>query len=201
MQSATTALWAAASIPKRAQDVLNFWFPPGATSQQEFALWYGGGAELDNKILREFGSDVEAAAAGSLDQWKSGGQWSCLALVILLDQFTLNIYRDQPKSFQLNALAEPVANYALEQKYDVAVPPKHRQFFYLPFMHSESLDSQNRSVKLYEALQKDGVDALGFAILHRDIVAKHGRFPGRNKVLGRTSNAAELQYLAEGGEF
>lgn len=122
-----------------------------------------------------------------------------LALVIALDQFPLNLFRGQAESFATEAAARAVADRAIARGFDQAMSPVQRQFLYLPFMHSETLDDQERSVRLY---QQPGLeDSLRFARHHRDLIARFDRFPHRNAILGRTSTAEESTYLASPEAF
>ncbi|WP_410216678.1 DUF924 family protein [Paracoccus sp. (in: a-proteobacteria)] len=172
---------------KTAQQVLDFWF-----SDEMRPYWFAKSDDIDTCIRDDFGDTYEAAHAGQLEDWSIGAD-SALALVIALDQFPRNIFRGSGRSFESNELALHHARTALDEGYDQEQTPERRQFFYLPFMHSEDLADQNRSVTLYEVLGNE--HSLHFAREHRDIVARFGRFPHRNSVLGRDSTAEEASFL------
>jgi uncharacterized protein (DUF924 family) len=188
----------------RPSDVLDFWFNVAPEEQME--LWFGGAPETDQKIRGRFERAVEAAADGKLQDWENEVQ-SCLALVILLDQFTLNIYRDKARSFEWNARALPVALRALERGFDQQVEPILRVFFYLPLEHAEDLALQKRAVELYRALAEAVPpgereifnEFVRYAILHLEVIERFGRFPDRNPILGRKHTPAEAAYMDGGG--
>ncbi|CAM3445945.1 DUF924 domain-containing protein [Paracoccus nototheniae] len=174
-------------MPKTPEEVLDFWF-----SDQMTPLWFAKSDDIDKDITARFSDTYEAAHAGQLDLWMDAPD-SALALVIVLDQFPRNIYRGGPRSFESNDLALRHALTALDKGYDTAQPADRRQFLYLPFMHSEDLADQDRSVALYEALGNGS--SLHFAREHRDIVARFGRFPHRNAILGRDDTPEEAAFL------
>ncbi|MGZ3708310.1 MAG: DUF924 family protein [Bdellovibrionota bacterium] len=179
------------------QTVLDYWFGKNGGTE----LWFGGTPEIDEHIRKTFEKDVTSAASGKLTDWESAPE-SCLALIILLDQFSLNLYREQPRSYDQSAMAIPIALRAIERGFDKKVPPLQRAFFYMPLMHAEDLPNQERSVELFSKMAaEDAEEALEgfrhFAVLHRDVVARYGRFPGRNEVYGRSSTPEELKYLAD----
>ena len=183
---------------RRSDAVLNYWFGEDRENPTEnFQLWYGGAPETDAYICTNFQLDIDAAEAGQLSDWIND-KYSALALVILLDQFALNAYRDQAKGFEVSALAIPAAYAAVEKGYDKALPKPMASFLFMPLMHSEKLPDQEKCVELFQALNGEPSE---FAIEHRDIVKKYGRFPGRNAAHGRTNTAAEEEYLKNGGVF
>ncbi len=174
-------------MTKTAQDVLDFWF-----SEEMRPHWFSKSDQIDKDIAARFSETYEAAHAGRLDEWMEEAD-SALALVIVLDQFPRNIHRGGPRSFESNDLALRHARTALDRGYDRDQDPERRQFLYLPFMHSEDLADQERSVRLYEDLGND--NSLHFAREHRDIVARFGRFPHRNAILDRDSTPEEAEFL------
>lgn len=169
--------------------VLHFWLeevPP----EKRFAR----DAALDIECERRFRHlRDEVAATGAAGWWDDPR--SLLAAVILLDQFSRNIYRGHAEAFAADPIARALAEKAIEQGWDRAMDPAERQFLYMPFQHSEDAVDQERSVALFEALGEE--QALRFARLHRDVIARFGRFPGRNAALGRTDTPEEKAYLAE----
>jgi len=174
-------------------EVIAFWF--AETIQP---LWFAVTPDFDEALRARFLTTYRAAAAGQLTDWEATPE-GALALVIALDQFPLNLFRGQAESFATEAAARAVADRAIARGFDQAMPPIQRQFLYLPFMHSETLDDQERSVRLY---QQPGLeDSLRFARHHRDLIARFGRFPHRNAILGRASTAEESAYLASPEAF
>jgi uncharacterized protein (DUF924 family) len=174
-------------------ELLTFWF-----SEPVCSHWFSSTPELDQEIGDRFESLWGLASDGHLDHWMTTAE-GCLALVILLDQFPLNMFRGQPESFQTEAQARSVAGFAIKRGFDALLEPAQCAFLYMPFMHSESLEDQDRSVALYE--QAGLGNNLAFAKHHREIVRQFGRFPHRNAILGRASNPEELQYLVSEGAF
>ncbi|KQV98462.1 DUF924 family protein [Rhizobacter sp. Root1221] len=177
------------SSPCTADDVIAFWQNAGPER------WFRKDTAFDDEFRARFLPAHEAAAAGSLDDWAATAP-GALALLILLDQFPRNAFRGTARMFATDAQARAIANTAIANGFDQAVEPALRPFVYLPFMHSELLVDQHRSVALNERLD---ADTLKFARLHLDIIERFGRFPHRNDVLGRYSTRAEQHFLAEGG--
>ncbi len=176
----------------RADAILNYWFGSAIAPRQNFPLWFGGTREIDAEIKQNFQTDLERAEAGDYGSWLAEPD-SAIALMIALDQFAMNIYRDQPKGYIVSASAIPLAYTAIGRGFDQKVPEPMKMFFYLPLMHSEHDDDQRRCLDLMR-----GSD---FAKQHADVILTYGLFPGRNEVMGRTSTAEELEYLKNGGEF
>ena len=173
-----------------ASAVLEFWRDAGPE------LWFSKDDEFDRAMDQQFGPLHKRAASNELASWEKQPE-SALALILLLDQFSRNLYRNDPGAFAQDALALRIAKTSLDREFDLAVEPEIRQFFFLPFMHSESLRDQNRCVHLFHATGL--ADNLKFAILHRDIIVRFGKFPHRNKVLSRPTSAAEQAFLDDGG--
>lgn len=172
--------------------VLGFWFEEAGPGR-----WFSKRASFDEEIRRRFGPLYAEAACGRLDAWRVRPD-GALALIILLDQFSRNLFRDRPDAFAQDARALALAEGAIARRFDMIAPKKRRPFFYMPFMHSENLDDQNRSVELFKARLPASAN-LPFAKEHRDIIVRFGRFPHRNAVLGRAMRAEEAAYLAAGG--
>ncbi|HUZ67889.1 MAG TPA: DUF924 family protein [Beijerinckiaceae bacterium] len=171
-------------------DVLTFWRDAGPDR------WFSKDETFDATIRARFLPYYEAAARGGLDRWTSQPD-GALALLILLDQFPRNIFRGQKRAFAADSLARAVAATALASGYDRRCETVLRQFFYLPFMHSERLDDQDRCLRLYENMGDEAL--LKYAREHRSIIARFGRFPHRNALLGRQSSAEEQAFLDSGG--
>ena len=172
---------------KTAQDIRDFWF-----SESVQPYWFAHSDDVDARIKAEMAETYEAAHRGDLDHWMENAA-NALALVIALDQVPRNLFRGSSRSFESNDIALTHARTALDRGYDQDLTETERQFFYLPFMHSEELADQDRSVKLYEALGNE--NALDFAHQHRDIIARFSRFPHRNEVLGREDTPEEVEFL------
>lgn len=170
-------------------DVLSFWREAGAKR------WFSKDAAFDDEFRVRFTVAHEAAVRAELDTWAVDAA-GALALLILLDQFPRNAFRGTPRMFNSDGKALEIARRSLQAGFDALVEPELRNFFYLPFMHSEQLADQELAVELAGQL---GGEALRFAILHRDIIKRFGRFPHRNAILGRISTPEEQAFLDEGG--
>ncbi len=185
--------------PTRAQEVLGFWFGrEGEPGYGEFReAWFRKDPEFDRQVRDRFEDLHEAAAAGELEGWREEAR-SCLALVILLDQFPRNMFRGDPRSYATDRMAQETAEYAVDRAIDRELPAFQRMFLYMPFMHSEDLERQRRSVELFRALGGED-DTTGYAVRHMEIVERFGRFPHRNEVLGRQTTPEEAAFLAQPG--
>lgn len=171
-------------------DILTFWREAG------YDRWYGKDDAFDAEIRRRFLGTWEAARDGKLNAWAQSDD-GALALVILLDQFPRNMFRNDPRTFSTDALARDIALRAIEVGRDMRIDPELRSFLYLPFEHSEAMHDQERCVELF---QKSGdADGLKWAELHADIIRRFGRFPHRNAVLGRATTPEEAAFLDGGG--
>jgi len=171
-------------------EIVTFWREAGPQA------WFKKSDAFDEQIRARFGDEVIAAREGHLDAWIDDAQ-SCLALLLLRDQFPRNIFRDTPDMFASDSKALEVARIAVDKGYDAQVEPDMTAFVYMPFMHSEALADQERCVALFTALNRG--DNLRHANEHADIIRQFGRFPHRNAVLGRESTPEEEQFLADGG--
>jgi uncharacterized protein (DUF924 family) len=178
------------------REVLDVWFSDHARER-----WFEVDPVFDAELRCRFGAALEAACHGELAAWEHTPE-GCLALVILLDQVTRNVYRGSARAFENDRRALAIAEAALASGHDRAVPADRRLFFYLPFQHAEDLAHQRRSVELFEQLASElpaDDDNLEYAHRHLAIVERFGRFPHRNAALGRTSTPAELAFLREQG--
>jgi uncharacterized protein (DUF924 family) len=182
-------------VDKRAEQILTFWFDEIGSK-----AWYEPPPGLDAMIRQKFEPVWNFAARGELDQWICKPLAS-LALLVLLDQFPRNMFRGESKAFATDKKALRTAKEALVFKHDQRVDMPGRQFFYLPFMHSEFGPDQERGVRMFVFSEVEAAPnaQLLHARAHRWIIRKFGRFPYRNEALGRKSTAAELQFLANGG--
>ncbi len=183
------------------QDVLDFWFGAPGSSEHGTAreFWFRKSDATDATIRTRFGGDVEAALAGDRAAWASRPR-SALALVLLLDQFTRNIFRDTPRAFAGDAQALALARALVSAGHDKAMATYERWFVYLPFEHAESLAEQEEALRLFGELAQNGApDGLLWARKHRDVIARFGRFPHRNAILGRVSTPEEEAFLQQPG--
>jgi uncharacterized protein (DUF924 family) len=175
----------------QAQDILDFWFD-ALTPQQHFAK----DAALDAAMRARFGATLEAAARCELWAWRATHAGR-LAEIVVLDQFSRNIFRDTPRAFAQDALALVLAQELVASGQDRCLPVAQRAFAYMPYMHSESALVQAQAVALFA--QPGLENNLHFALRHQAIIDRFGRYPHRNAILGRTSSAEELAFLAEPG--
>lgn len=190
------------------EDVLAFWFAQPATTAEEYGRkirrWYMGGPALDAEIRDRFGALVERALAGDLDDWAQTAHGR-LALILLLDQFTRAIYRNDPKTYAGDARAQALAVEAFDRGIDRELSIEERQFLIMPFTHAENLALQERSAAEMTRLNAEAADfqkqplSLGLEQTRKylELIARFGRFPHRNKVLGRTSTPDEDAFLVD----
>ncbi|MCF2525319.1 DUF924 family protein [Bradyrhizobium sp. G127] len=170
-------------------DILAFWREAG------YERWYGKDDGFDD-LCRRFMPVWETARDGRLTAWQDSDD-GALALVIVLDQFPRNMFRNDPRAFATDALARAVATRAIDEGRDALLDPVLRAFLYLPFEHSEAMADQERSLALFKQLGDD--NNMKYAVLHADIIRKFGRFPHRNAVLGRATTPEEAAFLESGG--
>ena len=175
-----------------AEDILNFWFKESTPKE-----WFTKSEEFDTQIKTRLGVDYDIAATGGYSDWQQSAS-GCIALCILLDQFPRNMFRDDPKSFATDPLAREIARHALAQKFDAEddLTDDHRCFLYLPFEHSEAIEDQRLSLKLFQERTEDE-RYIEYAKRHLVVIERFGRFPHRNKVMGRVSTAEEIEFLKQ----
>ena len=171
------------------QTIIDFWFQELEPSQ-----WWQKDLDFDAMIQKRFGHLHEQATAGELYSWRETAKGS-LAEIIILDQFSRNIYRDKPEAFASDPLALALSQFAISKKFDEQLNQTERSFMYLPFMHSESAMIHEGALKLYESLGNAG--NLDFELRHKTIIDRFGRYPHRNKILGRLSSAEEAEFLKQ----
>ena len=178
------------------EDLLTIWFgrPGEADWGQPRDCWFNPDAEFDRLLAERFSDATDQAARGNLDHLAVSPQGT-LALLLLLDQLPRNLYRDDPRAFASDAKALALATDAVAAGADRLVEPIQRWFFYLPFEHSENIGDQDRSVALFASLGPDHRQGLIYAERHRAIIRRFGRFPHRNKILGRAGTAEETAFL------
>ncbi|MBT5572551.1 MAG: DUF924 domain-containing protein [Alphaproteobacteria bacterium] len=176
-------------------DVLNFWFEESGPDK-----WFEKSNLFDDEIRQRFGETTEAARHGQLEDWM-GTPRGRLAQIILIDQFSRNLYRDSPLTWSADDRVLALAKLMIADGQDLPLSHAERKFVYMPFMHSEVLADQERSITLFGMLAEEGPEdggyTLEYAVLHRDIVAQFGRFPHRNEILGRKSTPEEIAFLKE----
>ena len=184
-----------------AQEVLDFWFlPPSDPGHgKQRAAWFQKDDAFDAAIRERFGAAISHAVAGGLREWDEQGPRGVLARILVLDQFTRNAYRGTPESFAGDTLALSAARQLVGSSDHLALSPWERSFAYMPFEHAEDACTQEQSVELFSELaaSHEGFgESLDYAHRHRGVIARFGRFPHRNPILGRASSPEELAYLA-----
>ena len=173
------------------EEILNFWF-----KECQPELWFKKNEDFDQMIKYRFSSAIENAIAGKLDSWEET-ETGCLALIILLDQFTRNVFRDTPRAFAGDERALALSQLCFNKDYLTNPDVHKRQFMLMPMMHSENIAVQDTALPLFKkyASEKD----YEYAEKHRDIIGRFGRFPHRNVILGRKSSSEELEFLKQPG--
>ncbi|WP_315837376.1 DUF924 family protein [Bradyrhizobium prioriisuperbiae] len=171
-------------------DILRFWRDAGPDR------WFNRNDAFDAELKARFLPLWETAAAGHLSSWEETSD-GALALVIVLDQFPRNMFRNDPRTYASDPLAREVARRAIDRGADADIEPELRSFFYLPFEHSEDADDQTTCVALFKML--GDAESLKWAEHHAEIIARFGRFPHRNRILNRNSTADEQSFLDSGG--
>lgn len=171
-------------------DVISYWKSIGRD------CWFVRDEEIDKTIRERYLSTYELAASGKLESWQEHAA-SSLALVLLLDQFSRNMFRNDARAFAADNLARAAAANAIDRGYHLEVDEELAQFFFMPFMHSESITDQKRCVELMHCFCDD--ENVRYAVIHRDVIERFGRFPHRNPALGRKTTPAEQAFLDAGG--
>lgn len=192
--------------------VLEWWFADSreslAKAKARAKVWYSDDPDVDAEIRKRFSDVIGRACAGKLTHWQESPQ-GCLALVILADQFTRNVYRRQAEAFSGDDIALFAASHAVDNRFESRLAPLESSFLFHPFMHSEDPEHQARCVNLFTRLIFACPSAwtpwindnLDYAKEHRDVIERFGRFPHRNEVLGRESTAEELEYLKKATRY
>lgn len=193
-----------------ADEIIEFWFGNSSdnliVADNKRSIWFGKDRDVDLEIKKRFEKSINDLADGKLEKWESKPH-SILALVLLADQFPRNIYRDSPKAYALDDKALRFSNAAIEDGFDKKLILIERVFLYLPFEHSESRANQGKSVKLFSELCNEAAhkekklfeNFLDYAVRHKEVVHRFGRFPHRNKILGRKSSSEEKVFLKKRG--
>lgn len=191
----------------RIETILSFWFKEQELSapqiDRRMDIWFGEDPVFDREIEEEFADDVARACEGKLDHWATEPHGR-LALIILIDQFRRNIYRNSAEAFSKDRLALKLCVEGAVEKKDKSLTPIQRVFFYMPLQHAESAKVQAKALEVYNRLaesvsptyQETFLTVAQFAELHKDIIDQFGRFPHRNRLLGRANTSEENEYLA-----
>lgn len=175
------------------EDILNFWFKETKASQ-----WFQVNPEFDAAIKERFEGAYEMALAGQFDDWKNSAD-GALAFCILMDQMPRNMYRGTPKAFASDKRALIVAKYAVSKGLDQVHSLEKRRFIYMPYEHSEVLSDQVRCLELFEKIKDEDKLGYEYALRHLKVIEEYGRFPHRNRILGRDNTPEEEEYLAQPG--
>ena len=189
---------------ERVDAILDFWFGDSRRDRTHYGepreAWFVKDPTFDAIVCDRFLTDFEQATTGQLDAWKTEPE-SCLALILLLDQFPRNLFRGDARAFATDTQAVAVAQGAIASQLDQSLQRIQRWFVYLPLEHSENLTHQNQCVELFRQLGNDpnSQNVLHYAIQHRDIIARFGRFPHRNAILGRPNTPEEEAFLTQPG--
>jgi uncharacterized protein (DUF924 family) len=186
------------------QEVLDFWFgAPGSDSAgKPRREWFVKSDAFDDQIRQRFGAVIDQAIAGGLREWDAQGPQGILARLLVLDQFTRNAHRNTPRAFAGDTLGLLAARQLADSGAHKALTPLQRSFAYMPFEHAEDAFMQERAVALFTelALEHAGFDeSLDYAHRHRGVIARFGRFPHRNEILGRASTPEEIEFLRQPG--
>jgi uncharacterized protein (DUF924 family) len=188
------------------QDVLDFWFlAPGSEGHgQPRVEWFRKDDAFDAALRERFATTIAQAAAGGLREWDAEGARGTLARLLVLDQFTRNAYRGAPESFDGDLLALAAAQQLVDSGADRELTPIQRSFAYMPFEHAEDARLQEKAALLFSRLARENPgpyfdSSLDYAHRHRGVIARFGRFPHRNPILGRASTPQEMEYLSQPG--
>jgi uncharacterized protein (DUF924 family) len=183
-----------------APEVLRFWFGEGADHGKVHKRWFEKDPGFDALVTKRFRKLHQEMLEGKHREWLDDPR-GCLARIIVLDQFPRHIYRGSAGAFSTDGLAREAAKHLVAKGWDRGMLPVERMFAYLPFQHSESIEDQERALDLYRPLQAfpETADTERYAVAHRDIVRRFGRFPHRNAALGRPSTPAETEFLKQPG--
>jgi uncharacterized protein (DUF924 family) len=191
--------------------VLDFWFgtcgPDGALDPQKQKMWFGDGRQHDKAIREQFGALHARASRGELDEAWSIAPEGHIALIVILDQFSRHIRRGEPAAFAQDPAAQRLAMAGLDRRLDRQLIPAQRAFFYMPFEHAEDIELQRLGVRCFDGLARTVAEPyrreyesfLDYAQRHLAIIERFGRFPHRNRMLGRDSTPAEIEFLKQPG--
>jgi uncharacterized protein (DUF924 family) len=198
------------TMSNSADEILRFWFgeqeDDADVAKAQKSIWWSKNPDVDREISNNYQGMLEDASKGNLTEWENSGR-GMLALIVLVDQFSRNIYRDDARSFENDHLARDWCRQMLARRLDMELRPIERVFAYLPLEHSEDMADQDQCVALFVTLREQAPDRhkdlfegfLGFANAHRDIIVRFGRYPHRNKILSRESTDDEKIFLTQPG--
>ena len=172
-------------------DVLDFWF-----SERVKRMWFKKSADFDREIKQRFFNTYQRGKTGALADWRNSSK-NVLALIIVLDQFPRNMFRNTSQAFATDKQAVELTKYAVSNNYQQNLSPEEQAFLYMPLMHSENKEDQKKCVALFTELGRK--DNLKFAIKHQEIIDRFGRFPHRNEIVGRKSTSEEKEFLTQPG--
>jgi len=182
----------------RAEEVLEYWFGPPDSPEygERDERWFHGGPDFDTELIEKYRSLYEQAWNGELDHLRDNWR-GCLALILIFDQFSRNMFRRTSRAFAADPRALELAEHAIARGYDAGRLPTELTFFYLPFEHSENLDNQHRSIALRAAMPEHDrkSEAIEHAVRHKEVFQRFGRYPHRNAALGRVSTEEENEFL------
>ena len=191
--------------PANQQEILDFWFGPADQLESSYderrRVWFGKDEAVDQDIRDRFSSIYQQIVEGNCKDWQTSPE-GCLALILVLDQFTRNMFRGQPQAFETDPQALKITQRALALGLDRELAPVQRLFLYLPLEHSENRDHQQQAVTLFQALadeHQEFNDTYVYALKHQAVIERFGRFPHRNEILGRPSTPEELEFLQQPG--
>jgi uncharacterized protein (DUF924 family) len=200
-----------AAVLKEITEILAFWFgtcgADGSLDPAKRKMWFGDGRQYDAGIREQFGALHERACHGELEKEWCATPQGRMALIVLLDQFSRHIHRDTPRAFAQDPAAQKIATEGIGKGVDRQLIPAQRSFFYLPFEHAEDIELQRLGVRCFDGLartvpetsRKEYESFLDYARRHHDIIARFGRFPHRNRILGRASLPEEIEFLKQPG--
>jgi uncharacterized protein (DUF924 family) len=185
------------------EEILTFWFDEirdePAYFEEYAPRWFVQNADFDQQIVQRFQTDYELAAQGQLTHWTETARGG-LALILVLDQFPRNMFRNDPRAFATDPLAQQIAEQMIATGFDQQLRLAERYFVYVPFMHSEDRKHQQRSVQLFQQLTEErAYFDTSYAVRHQEVIGRFGRFPHRNAILGRVSTPEELEFLKQFG--
>lgn len=183
------------------QAVLDYWFGDGSdAARRQRTLWFAGSKRVDAEVRERFLPLVEHAERGEFDHWRNTPD-SCLALIVLLDQFPLMIFRGEARGYRDGDLALPAARHLVKRNFDEGYTPSQRLFAYLPFEHSEDLADQEQALELFGKIRDlpGMATAYDYAVKHWEVIKRFGRFPHRNETFGRASTPDEIEFLKQPG--
>jgi uncharacterized protein (DUF924 family) len=195
------------ALVEKIREILHFWFGKDPSHPEEHSeRWWKKDPKFDETIRRRFGEDLHKAVRGEYEEWKNSPNGN-LAWIILLDQFSRNMFRDKPEAFAQDELAREACRQGVQKGFDKKLTPIERVFFYMPLMHSEHRSDHQLSLELFQRLEQEAPremeEALAnnyhYALRHAEIIERFGRYPHRNKILGRPSTAEELEFLKQPG--